>query len=1318
MSIEFKAFAKGINHKRIKTFLFGTHDVNVNIFNDTVNCITPGGEILSFCYKDKIINFIIKYETNSSENICQQFEVLWSDVISANINEEITSVLCLPLSTVNTKLSSHSTPEWFCFAVGFSSGIVKFFNEDGNLLFSQIFHNNNVLKIRCQSHQPAMNNPPSIEQPEEFVVLYNDVLCTIVGTLLVNCLRSYKNQSVKGNYGSSTNIPALAYKKWAFDVQEKINDASVGGKYDIKSFQHVVAANICKGINGNKINNLPQITQIIAAGKNPYLAFHFSIGSQAIPTFENITKAVANKLKSSITQTLPSWLTYNLSSINNINFQETAEQLRCRFKLYDENCEALQIELSPQLAVGVISDNLNKVTLFEVNAGEIIRVWNDCREVQFGWLVVNESKSSNSKQALFLVMYLPFKESIEVWSMQNYELVSEIKVSKSGRLFYTNFGLLGALSSSRRNIYNANYRCYFIDETEIIRELIVPFHCADMSNNELSHDMHLMKTFKSLCRNENFDDKKLCEEVVNLANNLMTDKVRQQAFEYIKSSKHMTLNAFLDYLKSYKTVLEKEMTSNSLSKKIWLQTIDNHLKLIKYFTFLYQYQNKHSSSVLYTSSADDKTQELCKTLRISDQDLDKIISLVPFEIQRKTTVMFQDEIKLTFTKVIELLSCFKTTEDYITLRKDVNLDDLCKKIFEPIMHSDSDIREWNLAWVANGIQITDMMYLAVQYWLSKALTLTVVTEMISFYRIIDTLCNINVKENIDWKLIQDQFSNHSNTFSCLTGSIICKTIASIKKTELVKVDAEWECLTREDYKWNLLIVRLEQVCHLNATLKYCPEESHSTLYCTKYNHIPLSLTEVLRNGRGGVSMFVAKWLISVGLDPALIMNDYLFDKQDKILEIESPNLENKIVKSIQDGIAINTELAIEARTLSNAEKETIDALQNLRLCFPYSLDSNILLSNIYWEYLLEWKECVSNLRPLEAGLKVADYIACSHIKYSISNLIWITFLSSTFESAVKLIHQLGKIPKEKLCIQDVGMPDRCISKFFNLCEYFLDSVIKALLSAEDDILAEIKHDLFWENWKINNQHEPTLVQKALSIPNPDQEVLLFFHQCARTFHIMSEFSLHSSKPLTNLFDCNINEVDFHSLNHKNYLTQEQPRLKVKKARTDFIMNSITSAIGLIQKDYECDHYEFDSKEYLFWMSKITQLSIDWELSLDELRIHQVVSLYAKGHDRLAGEVVPIVSNKESLVKQLLNIIKHRLKYELTMNDLDFYRKIVHFSPEMILWLNDPVSMEVEKSLITETLELVQTVVTLISENDVQYDFAISLMNSLISFNDS
>lgn len=53
--------------------------------------------------------------------------------------------------------------------------------------------------------------------------------------------------------------------------------------------------------------------------------------------------------------------------------------------------------------------------------------------------------------------------------------------------------------------------------------------------------------------------------------------------------------------------------------------------------------------------------------------------------------------------------------------------------------------------------------------------------------------------------------------------------------------------------------------------------------------------------------------------------------------------------------------------------------------------------------------------------------------------------------------------------------------------------------------------------------------------------------------------------------------------------------------------------------------------------------------------------------------MPAVNHKEDLVKHLLNVIKHRLKFEVCINDLDFHDKIVHFSPEMASWLNGPVS---------------------------------------------
>lgn len=93
----------------------------------------------------------------------------------------------------------------------------------------------------------------------------------------------------------------------------------------------------------------------------------------------------------------------------------------------------------------------------------------------------------------------------------------------------------------------------------------------------------------------------------------------------------------------------------------------------------------------------------------------------------------------------------------------------------------------------------------------------------------------------------------------------------------------------------------------------------------------------------------------------------------------SPN-KSKEVMGVQEGIVISTEMAIEARVLSMAEKETIDSLKRLKSCFPYSLDSNTLLSNMCWEYSSAWINCVADIRPLNAALNVAEKIPCPHTR--------------------------------------------------------------------------------------------------------------------------------------------------------------------------------------------------------------------------------------------------------------------------------------------------------------------------------------------------
>lgn len=130
MSVQLKAFAKAIDQSKIKAYLFGSDDTKVDVFNDTVNCVSPGGEIIVFGHNNKIITFTIKWFSGSTnDNICQTFQTFLSNAIAQANNEQITSIVCLPIASINTKLSTHCSPDWFCIAIGFSSGYVKFYTE-------------------------------------------------------------------------------------------------------------------------------------------------------------------------------------------------------------------------------------------------------------------------------------------------------------------------------------------------------------------------------------------------------------------------------------------------------------------------------------------------------------------------------------------------------------------------------------------------------------------------------------------------------------------------------------------------------------------------------------------------------------------------------------------------------------------------------------------------------------------------------------------------------------------------------------------------------------------------------------------------------------------------------------------------------------------------------------------------------------------------------------------------------------------------------------------------------------------------------------
>jgi hypothetical protein len=57
-------------------------------------------------------------------------------------------------------------------------------------------------------------------------------------------------------------------------------------------------------------------------------------------------------------------------------------------------------------------------------------------------------------------------------------------------------------------------------------------------------------------------------------------------------------------------------------------------------------------------------------------------------------------------------------------------------------------------------------------------------------------------------------------------------------------------------------------------------------------------------------------------------------------------------------------------------------------------------------------------------------------------MIWAMHLGQKFESAARLFQKVGKIPKERLCKQEVGISDLKMHFFLEICMDLLDTFVE------------------------------------------------------------------------------------------------------------------------------------------------------------------------------------------------------------------------------------------------------------------------------------
>lgn len=954
-----------------------------------------------------------------------------------------------------------------------------------------------------------------------------------------------------------------------------------------------------------------------------------------------------------------------------------AEGMSCRFGLCDLRRVASNIILAPNKKIAAVSDTLGRVILIDAHKGTAIRIFKGYREAQCAFIQVPDERKTKHRfmkpVALFLLIYSPKKGTLEIFSAQVGTKIATFTASKHSRLIYINYGLMGFQTTSKSR-YVCQYTTLLIDSDGAVKEIVIPYHFSlTEKNSKRVRDLHLYKRLKQYIKFGNYDEDSLVAEAFNTCSEIKTVEVKLQVLEFLASNREIHPEVILKCVNHF---IEKinMMSSAEMEADIKvLKVISENLNALVNF-----YKQVTDKDLDVTNGNFECSNALNTNAVLGIKEMDNLQKLLDLSTLNNykpqgLKVSFKENGKKSLSSFLKVFDL--SIESAIILKKDVEelaLFQVAETIFSSYITGNLDPTDLTDQFRNSTISTKDLFFLILNYWVNRPLNIDInlEREMRNLSAVIYALAqNVKYEDLIVannstspfWTDIRQLLMNSSKSFPALMAAILCKSVAQRieSEKEFQKSSEEdfevWENLSQENCEWTLLIGKLEDVSLLNIILANDPICSGS-LPKLKHTKESVSLKYILEKGRGSVSELVAKWLTLRGVHPRFItLNEINY--QNSISSEQSVSQQKENVHPIS---VSNEDLLILG------SEPVFDHLNVLRKQFPYSLNSNILLTNMAWEYAVAWQKDIQEISKLEASLSCLNQISEAHLKKGLYNMIWNTHLKILFEGCCKLIRKVGKLPKERLCKQDTGLTDTQLTSFVEICSDFFNEFMDCVQDSFHCDKIHLNYEPIWEN-----DVGLPLTELAHTQVNVNYDLILLHYQLSLTMQMISTFSIKQTKFVNNLFDPSVIPLFFSDLQQKVQISWHKTESKITAARTHFLCKVILVTIETVTVNDE----KIYSAEHVKWMGKCINLASLWNLDVDFLRRYQIVQLYINGFDSVAEELLPVINNSSDLGPRLLEVAGKRLSQFMTSSP-DLSEKIGAFSTTLTQFLDTLVSIAV------------------------------------------
>uniref|UniRef100_A0A3B4D772 RAB3 GTPase activating protein subunit 2 (non-catalytic) n=1 Tax=Pygocentrus nattereri TaxID=42514 RepID=A0A3B4D772_PYGNA len=1255
---------------------------------DCVLSLSPCSDLLVIAREHKAAFLSAKWQTDDSGREEMTLAVSWSGTLSSEEG------------------SSTGRPDWTCIVVGFSSGYVRFYTENGVLLLAQLLNEDPVLRLKCRTYE-IPRHPGVTEQHEELSILYPTALVTIDGFSLFQSLRACRNQVARAAAAGSDVVqpPPLAYKKWGLQDMDIIVDHSSVGIMTLNVFDQMKNASILGGFHASVKGSPPAMSQYMTVGGGPFTGFYYAVEGSSQPLLSHVALAVASKLTSALFSAASGWLGWKNKNEEEPGQKqkpkvEPATPLPVRFGLPDSRRHGESICLSPCNTMAGVTDDFGRVTLLDVARGIAIRMWKGYRDAQLGWVQVSEARGEREiatspsmprRHAQFLVIYAPRRGILEVWGTQHGPRVGAFTVGKHCRLLYPGYRLMGVNSVTSQGWHlHTQQVCLFDPTTGVLRSITIPFHLAlSDKKSERAKDMHLLKRL-TLLMTRNSALKHL--------------GFFRQALESMLTSKNAPVACMTNVTRALLASL-KEQDPEAVDESL-LQLCSSQLRLLQLYTDV---------QLLHTPDSSPTETESLSVAGI-EEDLARVGPILQryAELNSRPSVSFAQDpggplpVRAFLSQLV-----FEGGELRVVRGPDTDWTHLGSFLFWGCLSGQSPLERVCETLQQSGISPQQLLSLLLTVWLNREKEILKRADAIrNLHTLLNTLSSMKgaLDESWDvqcispwWQQVRNACVQSESAGAALLAGLVAHRAAksSITKCHFLSVvpgedgtrsSADWEFVSLELEQWVVCVRQLEDVLALQTLLSLPPPQG------SPGGAVPrCSVKSLLESGRGGVADSVAKLIFRQDAAPEMLQDIV----QRRVAE---QNSEEPVEELLQ---------------LAEAEKDGIQRLEGNYGRFPHSLAPDVLWAHCCWEYVVQWNKDPEARCPLftEVKCRILHFksLFSSLSPSGISSMMWNTFIVKRFSAAAFLMEKVGKAPKDRLCRRDVGMGDAAMTSFLGSCVQLLQTLMEADSGVEEVSVPELCMEEVWGSAEgLASIAELALQQKAVHYPLVQHHCLL-----ASLLHAAMSFSLRL-KPLS-LFDSKGKNAFFRDLTSIQLLPSGDVDPNLVAIRQEFLMQVLTGWVKAVGEAEDSGSAKTGGQ--VDWLAVCMELASLLQVSADILRRHLVWELYNQGLDLRAEEVMLEVEDKDVLGSQLLVLTGQRLAFSLLHSQTQTkatMELLARLPPTLCTWLKamDPSELQCPSVSLQQSSRLVCRVIEMLPENHAQYSIALHLLEAVRDSNPS